>query len=86
MRLSEILGKEIIDYTKGEKLGILTYAEFIIDENAGYIHTLEIPLTEWNGLRKRKSIIQFKWNKIYRVGEETILVDPSDADVQTEYK
>lgn len=86
MRLSEIMGKEIIDYTKGEKLGVLSYAEFIIDENGGYIDTLEIPLTEWNGFRKRKTIIQFRWNKIYRVGEETILVDPSQADVQSEYK
>ncbi|WP_349410547.1 YlmC/YmxH family sporulation protein [Pseudalkalibacillus sp. SCS-8] len=86
MRLSEILGKEIIDYTKGEKLGVLSYAEFIIDEQGGYIHTLQIPITEWNGLRKRKNIIQFRWNKIYRVGAETILVDPSQADFQSEYK
>ncbi|MCF6137158.1 YlmC/YmxH family sporulation protein [Pseudalkalibacillus berkeleyi] len=85
MRLSEILGKEIIDHTKGEKLGVLSYAEFIIDEQGGYIHTLEIPLTEWNGLRKRKTTIQFRWNKIYRVGEETILVDPSQADIQSKY-
>jgi YlmC/YmxH family sporulation protein len=85
MRLSHILGKEIIDYTKGEKLGVLSHAEFIIDEQAGYIHTLEIPLKTWDGLKRRKTLIQFKWNKIYRVGEETILVDPSEAEVQSQY-
>ncbi|WLD95202.1 YlmC/YmxH family sporulation protein [Alkalihalobacillus sp. AL-G] len=86
MRLSEILGKEMIDYTKGEKLGVLSHAEFTIDEHSGYIHSLEIPVSQWNGWRKQKSTIRFQWNKIYRVGEETILIDPSQAEVQSDYK
>ncbi|WP_257351492.1 YlmC/YmxH family sporulation protein [Pseudalkalibacillus decolorationis] len=86
MRLSEILGKEIIDYTKGEKLGVLSHAEFSIDEHSGYIHTLEIPVSHWQGWRKHKTIIRFQWKKIYRVGEETILVDPTQAEVQSGYK
>jgi YlmC/YmxH family sporulation protein len=78
MKYSEMHGKEIIDSNRGEKLGVLGSCDLLFDENTGQIQMLIIPVGSWNFLRKgREKEIQIPWSKIQKIGEETIILNPS---------
>lgn len=71
-------GKEVIDYNKGEKLGVLGNCDLLFDENTGQIKVLIIPVGSWNFLRKgREKELQIPWTKIEKIGVETIILNPN---------
>ncbi len=74
MRLSEISGKEIIDYEKGERLGILGQTDLIVDEKTGAIEAFVIPTMKWFHFgRKEKEVIVY-WEQIKKIGEDMIII------------
>lgn len=75
MRLSEISGKEIIDYVKGERLGILGQTDLIIDEETGKIESFIIPSMKWFGLGKKEKEVMVHWRQIIKIGADMIIID-----------
>ncbi|PYZ93095.1 YlmC/YmxH family sporulation protein [Salipaludibacillus keqinensis] len=75
MRLSEISQKEIIDYHKGERLGVLGQTDLMIDEKSGQIEAFVIPTLKWFGLGKREKEVTVYWNQIKKIGADMIIIE-----------
>ena len=75
MRLSEISNKEIIDYDKGERLGVLGQTDLIIDEKSGQIEAFVIPTLKWFGLGKRDKEVTVYWKQIKKIGQDMIIIE-----------
>ncbi|WP_096435359.1 YlmC/YmxH family sporulation protein [Alteribacter populi] len=75
MRLSEISNKEIIDFHKGERLGVLGQTDLVIDENTGQIQAFVIPTLKWFGLGKKDKEVTVYWNQIKKIGTDMIIID-----------
>lgn len=75
MKLSEINGKEIVDLTKGERMGVLGQADLEIDERTGHIRALLIPTLKWFGFRKQGEEVRIPWEDIKKIGTDMIIID-----------
>ncbi|SDY70187.1 sporulation protein, YlmC/YmxH family [Evansella caseinilytica] len=75
MRLSEISNKEIIDYQKGERLGVLGQTDVVIDETNGQIEAFVIPTVKWFGLGKRDKEVTVYWKQIKKIGQDMIIIE-----------
>lgn len=79
MRLSQLLGKRIINIFDGEILGLVGDADLLVDEDTGAISGLVIPrrgapLGEKMRAADRR-LINIGWDKVCKVGTEVIVVD-----------
>ncbi|TYP54303.1 YlmC/YmxH family sporulation protein [Thermosediminibacter litoriperuensis] len=83
MRLGELSGKEIINLSKGVKLGILGYCDLLVDEATGKIEYLLIP-----GRRSRflafgeKSYIRVSWESIKKIGPDTVILNIEEHNLE----
>jgi len=75
MRLSEISGKEIIDYQRGERLGVLGQTDLLINEETGQIEAFIIPTMKWFGFGKKEKEVIVYWNQIKKIGQDMIIID-----------
>ncbi|MBS4177072.1 YlmC/YmxH family sporulation protein [Lederbergia citrea] len=75
MRLSELGGKEIVDYKKAERLGILGQTDLEIDSRTGEINHLIIPSGKWKGMRKGGNEIKVPWHFIRTIGTDMIILE-----------
>lgn len=80
MRLSEISGKEIVDYVKGERLGVLGQTDLVIDETTGKIEAFIVPTMKWFGFGKKDSEVTVKWEQIKKIGTDMIIIDMDGDD------
>ncbi|ADL07984.1 YlmC/YmxH family sporulation protein [Thermosediminibacter oceani] len=83
MRLGELSGKEIINLSKGVKMGILGYCDLLVDETTGKIEYLLIP-----GGRGRvfpfgeKSYIRVSWESIKKIGPDAVILNIEDHNLE----
>jgi YlmC/YmxH family sporulation protein len=73
MRLSELSGKEIVDFKKAERLGVLGQTDLEINEVTGQIQTLIIPTGKWR--KKQVSEIRVPWQQIRTIGTDMIILE-----------
>ena len=73
MRLSELYGKEIVDFRKAERLGILGQTDLEIDEQSGEIKHLLIPIGRW--MRKSEGELKVPWNFIRTIGTDMVILE-----------
>jgi YlmC/YmxH family sporulation protein len=76
MRLSELSGKEIVDYKKAERLGILGQTDLEFNDKSGSINALIIPTGKW--LRKQGGEIRVPWHQIRTIGADMIILEVSN--------
>lgn len=84
MRLSQLLGKRIINIFDGEILGLVGDADLLVDEESGDIRGLVIP---WRGVALgekmragERRMLNIGWDKVCKVGTEVIVVDIDPLD------
>lgn len=75
MRLSEISSKEIVDYQKGERLGVLGQTDLLINEETGEITAFMIPTSRWFQFGKKEQVVTVYWRQIKKIGEDMIIID-----------
>nr|WP_232353654.1 YlmC/YmxH family sporulation protein [[Bacillus] enclensis] len=75
VRLSELSGKEIVDYRKAERLGVLGHTDLEFDDKSGQIHALVIPTGKWS--RKQSGEIRVPWHQIRTIGTDMIILEVS---------
>ncbi|WP_088105139.1 YlmC/YmxH family sporulation protein [Halalkalibacter urbisdiaboli] len=75
MRLSEISNKEIIDFQKGERLGILGQTDLLINEETGEIEAFMIPTMKWFGFGRKEREDLVYWQQIKKIGQDMIIID-----------
>ncbi|MEK5522704.1 MULTISPECIES: YlmC/YmxH family sporulation protein [Heyndrickxia] len=73
MRLSELSGKEIVDFKKAERLGVLGHTDLEFNEKSGQIQSLIIPTGKW--MRKQTNEIRVPWQQIRTIGSDMIILE-----------
>lgn len=75
MRLSELGGKEIVDYKRAERLGVLGQTDLEIDTTTGDVTSLIIPAGKWLRPSRKGSEIRVPWHYIRTIGTDMIILD-----------
>lgn len=80
MRLSEFIGKKIINLSDGDILGTVGDSDLMIDAEDGTIQSLLIPYHGGNRLlmRGEKKEIAIPWQAIRKIGAEVLVVEIND--------
>lgn len=80
MRLSDLMGKEVINLGDGARLGFVDECDLLFDGRSGSISALLLPkrglLSAMMGEGRSQSI---PWQSIRRIGDEVIIVDLTNA-------
>lgn len=81
MRLSEIGEKEIVNLTDGERFGLLSDADLLLDERYGKIRALLIE--DFRGGRRlfglgQKTEIEVPWSYVKKIGADMIIFETTD--------
>ena len=76
MRLSELIGKEIINYLDGARLGVIGESDVVINPDTGEIDSVIMPrrgsrLAFW--LEQQQLVIP--WEAIRKIGTEIVIVE-----------
>lgn len=76
MRLSELVGKEIINICDGMRITFIHECELAFNEKEGRIHSLLLPPKSSFGtfFNPNKTVV-IPWHEIKKIGEEIIIVD-----------
>ena len=77
MRLSELVGKEIINLNDGARLGVIGESDVVIETCSGKIESIILPnkgnmFNFWGGERQQLVI---PWQSIKKIGSEVIIVE-----------
>lgn len=76
MRLSELMGKRIINIFDGDILGTIGDCDLLINAETGDIEAIILPhRTERNGMRSEKRILNIPWSSVCKIGAEVVVVD-----------
>lgn len=76
MRLSELVGKEVVNLTDATRIGVVKTAEVMIDTEAGRVEALLVPFSG-SGLpwRRPRKLLSIPWRAIRKSGPEMIIVE-----------
>ncbi|HEY8342857.1 MAG TPA: YlmC/YmxH family sporulation protein [Calditerricola sp.] len=78
MRFREMKEKEIIDYDRGERLGVLGEADLLLDPS-GRIEAIVLAAPSLFGFPRRRAAIVIPWDAVLSVGPDLIIVRSSQA-------
>ena len=76
MRISELIGKEIVNVLDGSRLGVVGEPDLFIDIETGEINSIILPnrgnmITFW--VDKQQVVIP--WDAVKKIGSEVIIVE-----------
>ena len=76
MRLSELMGKRIVNIFDGDILGTVGDSDLVINPENGDIQAIILP-HGGEGLLSRgeRRVLNIPWSAVYKVGAEVIVVD-----------
>lgn len=84
MKLSDLIGKDIVNIVDGAKLGTIGDSDLLIDVNSGKISSIIIPnYNSLFGIWKNKNQLVIPWNSVRKIGSEVIVVEIDYADSKT---
>ncbi len=80
MRLSELIGKEIVNLYNGARLGTIGESDLIIDDLSGEIESIILPnkgnlINFWN----EKPQMVIPWQSVKKVGTQVIIVELDES-------
>ncbi|MGB4504986.1 MAG: YlmC/YmxH family sporulation protein [Syntrophaceticus sp.] len=76
MRLSDLIGKEIINIFDGMRLGTIGDSDMIIDPDSGEVISIILPgRSNFLNLWTDRQEIEIPWSSVKKVGSEVIIVD-----------
>lgn len=83
MKLSEMVGKEIVNLNDGSRLGVVGESDLVIDGRNGAIHSIVLPnrSTPLNFWSDNKPSLVIPWEAVKKVGTEVIIVELSEEDL-----
>lgn len=76
MKLSDLLGKEIINIYDGARLGTIGDSDLMIDGDSGYVDSILLPNP--NGFLRifgQRSTLTIPWEAIKKIGDQVIIVE-----------
>ena len=75
--MSELAGKEIVELSRGVRLGPLRDADLVVDPRSGRIEALVLP-TRRGWFHRAELVIP--WERVLKVGEHVIVVDLAEGE------
>jgi len=81
MRLSQLLGKRIINIFDGEIMGLVGDSDLVVNPETGVIEGIILPYRADVGDKRllagsrQKHILSIPWEKVCKIGSEVIVVD-----------
>lgn len=76
MRLSEFMGKEVVNLLDGSRLGIIGESDLMIDAVSGQIESIILPNRgKLFSLLGSQQHLVIPWDAILRIGNEVIIVE-----------
>ncbi len=76
MRLSQLMGKKIINIFDGDILGTVGDSDLVIDSETGEIRSLVLPHKKDRGMGRRDlTPLTIPWDSVCKIGTEVIVVD-----------
>jgi len=85
MRLSELMGKRIVNIYDGDILGNLGDSDLLVDPESGDIRAIILPQRRSSAARGRfreNGMIHIPWSAVCKVGSEVIVVDLPDGGIR----
>ncbi|MGI6555417.1 MAG: YlmC/YmxH family sporulation protein [Bacillota bacterium] len=76
MRLSDLLGKEVVNLLDGSRLGVVGDSDLVIDNASGQIESIILP--HRGGLKSLfgdQQELVIPWEAVRRIGSEVIIVE-----------
>ena len=82
VRLSELIGKDIVNIQNGSRLGTVADSDLVIMAETGEIESIILPsrggfLNLWD-----KSNLTIPWSAVRKIGSEVIIVDLDDTHMR----
>jgi YlmC/YmxH family sporulation protein len=82
VRLSELIGKDIVNIQNGSRLGTVADSDLVIEAETGEIESIILPsrgglLNIWD-----KSNLTIPWSSVKKIGSEVIIVDLDDTHMR----
>ncbi|MDY0323462.1 MAG: YlmC/YmxH family sporulation protein [Candidatus Carbobacillus sp.] len=78
MRFSEMAGKEVVDLTSGERLGMIHESDLLVDPASGRIGAIVLPL-KGGWFRRTQGEVAIPWEAIQTIGTDLIIVSLKDS-------
>lgn len=75
MRLSDLVGKEVINLADATRLGLIKSAEALIDVEEGRLEALLVPCRDRHFLGSQHRMLAVPWRAVRRLGKEIIIVE-----------
>ncbi len=76
MRLSELMGKRIVNIYDGEILGLVGDCDLVVDPEDGRIEAILLPCRgEGRRFSLEKRLLNIPWSSVCKIGSEVIVVE-----------
>ena len=76
MRMSEFVGKEIVNIYDGARLGTVNETDLIIDSSTGAVESILLPKRQNTfSFRFRNSPLVIPWEAVRKIGSQLIVID-----------
>lgn len=74
MRLSELGGKEIIGLDTGERMGVISDSDLVINPENGQIESIILPRGSFLGLGRKREDLVIPWHAIVKIGPDMVII------------
>jgi len=76
MRLSELMGKEIVNLYDGSRLGHIGEADLVLDMAAGTVAAIVLPARGgWLSFFGGRQEMVIPWEAVHKVGSEVVVIN-----------
>ena len=76
IRLSELMGKNIVNIYDGVRLGIVQDCDLTFESDSGQLREMILPKRlGFGSLRGERGGLIIPWQNIHKIGQEVIIVD-----------
>ena len=75
MRLSELVGKEIVNLTDATRIGVIRTAEALFDLENGKVESILVPFSGKRSWGPGAKLLAIPWRAIRRFGRDLIIVE-----------
>ncbi|ACA59452.1 conserved hypothetical protein [Candidatus Desulforudis audaxviator MP104C] len=76
MRLTELMGKEVVNLFNGARLGVIGESDLTIDADSGHVHAIILPrrsniVSMWT----ERQQLTIPWEAVRKIGTEVVIVE-----------
>ena len=76
MKLSELMGKEIVNIYDGVRLGTIGDSDMVVDGETGEIDSIILPNRgSIIGMLRDRGQLEIPWDSVKKIGDEVIIVE-----------